>query len=232
MIDFHSHFLPEMDDGSASPEESAQMLRLSKQQGVDTIVATSHFYALEDNPAVYLGRRQEAFEKIAYEPNSMPTILLGAEVSYFNGISHSEDLQKLCIGESRLLLVEMPFRPWTAREVEDVCALNRQGVLPVMAHVERYMRRHQIPTYANKMLREGLYFQCNAEFFLQPLGSMRAIHMLRKGQIHFLGSDCHNMGHRISKMDQAAQVIRRRVGQGALDRLDAIAEELLCLEKK
>lgn len=231
MIDMHSHFLPGMDDGSASPEESARMLRLSKEQGVDTIVATSHFYAHRDNPAEYLQRREEALEKLEYDPATMPEIILGAEVSYFNGMSRSEDLHKLCFGTSRLLLVEMPFRPWTSTEVADVCALLRQGILPVLAHVERYPKKGQFPTYAAMMLQDGVCVQCNAEFFLQPFSGMRAVSMLRKGQIHFIGSDCHNMAHRISKIDQAAQVIRRRLGQEALDRLDAIARELLSLER-
>lgn len=231
MIDLHSHFLPGMDDGSASPAESARMLRLSKQQGVETIVATSHFYAHRDNPTEYLMRRQAAFDKLEYDPATMPQIILGAEVSYFNGMSQSEELHKFCIGTSPLLLIEMPFRPWTSAEVADVCALLRQGILPVLAHVERYPKKGQFPTYMDMMLQDGLCVQCNAEFFLQPLGSMRAVRMLKKGQIHFLGSDSHNMETRVSKMDQAAQVIRRKLGQEALDRLDAIAEELLSLGK-
>lgn len=206
------------------------MLRLSKQQGVDTIVAASHFYTLQDNPEAFLRRRQEAFEKIDYDPAAMPRILLGAEVTYFGGMSHSEDLHKLCIGASRLLLVEMPMRPWSAREVEDLCGLCPQGFLPVLAHVERYMKRGQIPTHSDKLLAEGVCFQCNADFFLGGLRARPAIRMLKNGQIHFLGSDAHNMGGRISKMDQAAQVIRTKLGQEALDRLDRIAEELLTEE--
>ena len=111
MIDLHSHFLPGMDDGSATPEESARMLRLSRQQGVDTIVAASHFYALQDNPDGYLRRRQEALAKIDYDPATMPAVRLGAEVSYFGGMSHSEEVRKLCIEGTKLLLIEMPLRP-------------------------------------------------------------------------------------------------------------------------
>lgn len=227
MIDLHSHFLPGMDDGSASPEESARMLRLSKQQGVDTVVAASHFYALQDNPDAFLRRRQEAFQKIDYDPVTMPKVLLGAEVTYFGGMSHSEDLHKLRIGSTPLLLVEMPLRPWTVREVEDLCELCRQGFLPVLAHVERYLKKGQIPTYEEKLLAEGLLFQCNAEAFLGGMKSWKAFRKMKAGRIHFLGSDAHNMERRISQMDQAAQAIRAKLGQDALDRLDRIAEELL-----
>ena len=56
MIDFHSHILPGMDDGSSSPEESLAMLEVSAEQGVDEIFATSHFYPDEEDPASFLAR--------------------------------------------------------------------------------------------------------------------------------------------------------------------------------
>ena len=54
MIDFHTHILPEMDDGSESVEESIQMLELSAGQGVKWMVATPHFYADREDPKTFL----------------------------------------------------------------------------------------------------------------------------------------------------------------------------------
>ena len=48
VIDFHSHILPGIDDGSRNVEKSLGMLQISASQGVDIIAATSHFYATED----------------------------------------------------------------------------------------------------------------------------------------------------------------------------------------
>ena len=62
MIDFHSHILPAIDDGSQSVEESLEMLRALKAQGVDTVIATSHFYATHRSPESYLQRRKAAFD--------------------------------------------------------------------------------------------------------------------------------------------------------------------------
>ena len=45
VIDFHSHVLPRIDDGSHSSEESLGMLQISASQGIDVMAATSHFYA-------------------------------------------------------------------------------------------------------------------------------------------------------------------------------------------
>ena len=60
MIDFHSHILPGIDDGSPDVETSLRMVESMQRQGIDTICATSHFYATQRSPQRFLFRRQEA----------------------------------------------------------------------------------------------------------------------------------------------------------------------------
>ena len=45
MIDWHSHILPGIDDGSGSIEESLALLKMQREQGADTVIATPHFFA-------------------------------------------------------------------------------------------------------------------------------------------------------------------------------------------
>ena len=85
MIDFHSHFLPDMDDGSDSIETSLAMLHESWRQGVRLMFATPHFYAEEDDPENFLARRSEAYARVreaieARQDSEIPDILLGAEI--------------------------------------------------------------------------------------------------------------------------------------------------------
>ena len=64
MIDFHSHILPGVDDGSASVEESLELLRMLASQGVDTVVATPHFIPTERRSGIFLTdgtRRTKSF---------------------------------------------------------------------------------------------------------------------------------------------------------------------------
>ena len=65
MTDFHAHLLPEIDDGSDSVTTSMGMLQLWREQGIERICCTPHFYASSDRPARFLARRQEAYEKLA-----------------------------------------------------------------------------------------------------------------------------------------------------------------------
>ena len=57
VIDFHSHILPGIDDGSASVEQSIAMLRMEAEQGIDHVVATPHFYPQYDTPEHFLRKR-------------------------------------------------------------------------------------------------------------------------------------------------------------------------------
>lgn len=232
MIDLHSHILPKMDDGSSDVQETMRMLRESARQGVEVMAATPHFYAHRENPGQFLRRREESFKQIACEDSGMPVILLGAEVAYFNGMSGCEALRDMRIGQSDLLLVEMPFANWTGRMVDEVCSLREHlGVIPVLAHVNRYPDKSLFPRYQEQFRRSGVLFQCNAEAFVSFLGSKKAADMLKKQGIHFLGSDCHNMNSRPPKLGDAAQKISSRLGGQVLDELDMFAARMLGLSK-
>lgn len=223
MIDLHSHVLPKMDDGSSGVQESAKMLRESYRQGVDLMAATPHFYGHKEDPERFLRRRQEAIEWLrqVYDGDSMPQLLFGAEVAYFRGMSHCEELRELRIGDSKLLLVEMPFSGWTGRVIDDVCSIKtRLGLTPVLAHVERYPAKGDFVKYSEALLEAGIFFQCNAEFFQSGLAGMKAIGMMKRNQIHFLGTDCHNMTKRPPNLGAAAERIRKRLGEAVLDELN------------
>ena len=64
LIDFHSHILPGIDDGSRSTAQSLDMMKLELDQGIGRIVATPHFYADRISVDKFLSRRQQAYEKV------------------------------------------------------------------------------------------------------------------------------------------------------------------------
>ncbi len=133
MIDFHSHILPSVDDGSSSVEESIEMLRMSYCGGIREMVATPHFYAQKEAPERFLERREKAWERLApVLPEDTPKIYLGAEVCYYAGISNTDSLPQLCMEQSRLLLLEMPFQRWTERMMAEVVDVAQDRGLTVL----------------------------------------------------------------------------------------------------
>ena len=170
MVDFHSHILPEMDDGADSVETSLAMLRESFRQDVDLICATPHFYADEEDPKSFLRRRSEAYSRLKAamgDGEGFPRILLGAEVLYFPGISVAEEMRQLCLAGTFLLLVEPPMLPWTEAMLDEIeSCVDSLRCVPVIAHIDRYMRLLNDPSLLDRVSERKMLIQANAAFFL------------------------------------------------------------------
>lgn len=232
IADLHSHILPGIDDGSASVEESAALLKLLREQNISQVVATPHFYPTQDRPDRFLARRQRALEQLQAHLGAglrdYPRITLGAEVYYYPGMSDSEVLRKLTIGDGDCILVEMPMGPWTEAMYRDLVQIReRQGLTPVIAHVDRYispLRTFGIPAQLEQL---PVLVQANASFFLRRGTRNMALRMLKKGQIHLLGSDCHNLTHRPPQLGNAVEEIRSHLGEEALERVALLQKRVL-----
>lgn len=212
MVDFHSHILPGIDDGSESVEMSLRMLKESKQQGVDIIFATPHFYADENDPQTFLENRNKAYRalKTAIENSSCeyPEIMLGAEVLYFPGMSVAEELQGLTMGSTPCLLVEPPMMPWSDTMLDEIEQTGKNlKVIPVIAHIDRYMRLLDDDTLIDRVSGRKILIQVNASYFLHRDTYRSAVHNLVEDRFHFIGSDCHNLDTRAQNIGQAAECI-------------------------
>lgn len=223
VVDFHSHILPGIDDGSRSVEESVRMLQMEAAQGIRHVVATPHFYARHDNLDRFLQRREKAERSLraAMGPGSdLPAMSVGAEVHYFPGISESNAISALTVDGGTHILVEMPQSPWTEsmyRELERL--YTGQGLTPIIAHVERYFGRFRTYGIPKRLAELPVLVQANAEFFTNKKTAAMAIRMLEKEQIHLLGSDCHNTQIRKPNLADALDRITDRLGEAAIKRI-------------
>ena len=220
LIDFHSHILPGVDDGSASVEESIALLRMEAKQGIRHVVLTPHFHAGDETPESFLRRRAAAEEVLRREMTkhkNLPQVSLGAEVAYFRGISESEACRQLAITGGKCILIEMPPAPWPESAYTELERIRHNwGILPVIAHVDRYI--HPFRTYGipRRLAQLPVLVQANANFFLNRRTSAMAMRMLKADQIHLLGSDCHNLTVRKPNLEAAAEQIREKLGREAL----------------
>jgi len=225
-IDFHSHILPHMDDGSSSLDESMRMLYISLKQGVYCIALTPHFYAESwDSIEHFLDKRRRSLEMLKSALRTKyPLLLPGAEVKYFRGISDMDDISSLCIYRSDLLLVEMPFCKWTDYMIDDVLKLNgRKDIRIVLAHIERYIS-DQPQGVISELIRNGILIQSNAEFFLDSSRQKKALSLLRSGVINFIGSDSHDMRSRSPRLGECYDYIRSQIGE---DEMNSFISRLL-----
>ncbi len=228
MIDWHSHILPGMDDGSKSVEQSAELLGMLSEQGIRTVVATPHYYANDESVRDFLERRSKALLKLESELcGSFPEILLGAEVRFYHGISRMQELKGLCVQGSRLLLLEMPESTWTEYTVRELTELSGvREIKVVLAHIERYLG-HQNAAIWERLRDSGIMMQANASFFNSIATRRKALSLLKNQKIHFIGSDCHNTVHRPPDIGRAYGIIQKKFSDEYVNQMSVYGYSML-----
>lgn len=226
MIDFHAHILPGVDDGSKSVNESVAMLSAMKEHGIKRVIATPHFYANDESTDSFVARRFAAYEKLMEANPSAPEIMLGAEVKYYEGISHLPDLKKLRIEGSRLLLLEMPFNRWTEYAVSEVVGIASRGkVTVVLAHIDRYLPFMRSGVL-ERLHESGVLFQVNSSFFKGFMSASKAVKLVKRNYVHFIGSDCHNLTDRAPDAWRALETIEKKLGTAFAEEYTDYVDEL------
>lgn len=228
IIDFHSHILPGIDDGSRDAAMTAQMLQSASAQGIRTIVATPHFYADSTTIERFLRHRQRALDEVQeIAARNQIRIVCGAETAFFSEMSRAENLELLCFNNTNLIMVEMPFRGWTARDLREIEMLLRRGLRPVIAHLERFYQFQTDKGMIPELLDMPVYIQINAGCLLHWNRRRQAIKLFKDGQAHLLGSDCHNISTRPENLAEGRAVLEKKLGRQALRRIDRLGKTLL-----
>jgi len=235
MTDLHTHILPGIDDGAKTVEESLQLLRIERSQGVDTVVLTPHFYRSRENPKRFLERRKEAvlalgrgiLELSEEERTALPNLFLGAEVAWWPTLAEWDELPELCLGKTKYLLLELPFTPWNGKMIDLLYELyGRTGITPVIAHLERYLKM-QSASYIDEILRLGFPVQISAEMLLRPLTRGRGLKLLKQGRAQVIASDCHSCEGRKPNLGPAMEILKRKLNAQQIETMLRNTDALL-----
>ena len=233
MIDFHTHILPDIDDGSRNVELSVQMLHEELKNGVDHVVFTPHFYANDDSIDNFLKRREKSRKQLMAKIErdgelSRMKYEIGAEVYYFGGIGNAADVRKLCISRTNILLLEMPFCQWTDTMYEDVAKLIRKQKLTiVLAHIERYIDFQKKKNVWNRIFELPVIAQMNVGPFLDWKRRRKVLKLADAQEMILLGSDAHNMDTRKPNLAAAHTWIQKKLGEDFLSKQEQLEHQLL-----
>ncbi len=233
LIDFHSHVLPGMDDGAKDLATSLMMLGEMQRQGIALVMATSHFYLIENSIAEFLDRRNTAYRHLMAGADAsgavIPPVRLGAEVHLTKGLSAEPDLAKLCLEGTRCLLLELPFASWPGWVVDAVGEIRSRGISPILAHVERQAGYPGNEDLIARLLAMDLAVQINAESILSREEQRFCLKLIKNGVTVVLGSDTHNLSSRPPRLKEAAGVIRKKLGDSYLQAIEQAGQRLLQL---
>ena len=188
MIDLHSHLLPGVDDGSPAIEASIPVLERFRGQGVEVVVCTPHLNASEAATAPY-ERHVEILESLVARAPAVPRLTLGWEIMLDEP---GADLRArhLGLGGSSAILVEFPRRSVPAQAGRELARLRDAGVVPVLAHPERYWgcSVDQVRSWR----ADGAVIQVDSVMLghRSPMGDL-ALDLLEEGLVDCIASDNH-----------------------------------------
>ena len=210
MIDIHCHILPNADDGADSMTEALAMARAAAESGVRKIIATPHcnLPAMEEKHYVSYELRDRFLGLcLAVRKAGIPIeILPGAEILCTPDLpALLRDKRLLPLAGSRYLLVEFFFD-------ESLDFLDRmlgmilgRGLIPVVAHPERYEAVQHAPGCVEAWLEAGCVLQMNKDSLLGELGhraEFTAHWLLRRNLIQLAASDAHHAFRRTPDLDE------------------------------
>lgn len=216
-IDIHTHILPGIDDGAKNGEMALRMLKVAKKSGTRHMIATPHYIH---------GNNRYGFNTIIEKCVALNKLALneGIDITIYPGceIFISPDLidlyeQKLIdtLNSSKYMLVEFPMNSIALYADEVLYKLQLHGVVPVIAHPERYREIQQRPELMENFTKRGILAQVNAGSITGTSGrevKKTVMKLLKMGLVHFVASDCHSDITRNPDLRKAATIVERKFG--------------------
>lgn len=202
MIDLHTHILWGMDDGAESPAEALHLCKTACKNGISALALTPHMTDLRqiDTFLEIRGQKLQALQN-EIQKNALPLrVYAGAEVFLDRRLFSADDISALTLHNSRYLLCEYslhPFDPDYAFLFAD--AVLDRGLVPIIAHPERYPTFRDYPSVISELYAHGARFQVNTASLTGLLGTEIeefAEMLLTDGYADFLATDAHNCQHR------------------------------------
>ena len=196
-VDLHSHFIPAIDDGSQSMEESLSLLKGMEALGYEKVITTPHIMIdVYRNTPQIIKEGLVSLRKAAKAEGIKLNIETAAEYYLDEGFYdhlHSDEVMSI---KGKYLLFETSYVSKPLQIEEMIFEISAAGYTPLMAHPERYR-------YVSDPLKEygrwkelGVLFQLDLNSLGGHYGKdakKKAEILSNNGMIDFLGSDVHHL---------------------------------------
>ena len=219
-IDIHSHILYGIDDGSKSLEESINIIKEHIKMGFTDIVVTPHYIEnskYETNNIDKENILNELKEELKKQ-NIKINLYLGNEVFVNNNLEELIKKQEIStINNSKYLLIEFPMNEKPNDINNIIYELKIKGIIPIIAHPERYDYVEKNPNLVLEWIEEGALLQSNYGSIIGVYGSgpQKTIKkLLKKDLIDFLAKDIHYPNNKIYlNMDKIRKKIKKIISE-------------------
>jgi protein-tyrosine phosphatase len=237
LIDLHAHYLPGIDDGPKTLEDSLEMARLAVADGISAVTVTPHH--LNGRYVTEASTIREELGKLcrALEEHGIPLLLYpGSEIHLTPELPAAlADGSAMTVADrGRAVLVEPPVNslPLGAEAILSECLV--QGITPIIAHPERCRPLQADHSPLRRWVEMGCLVQvtaqsCTGHFGRRPREAARA--MISEGLVHLLASDGHRPYGRIPCLSAGRAEVAAWAGETLATHLtETVPEALLAGE--
>ena len=197
-LDFHSHILPEIDDGAKDINESLMLAKALKDWGFDRVTCTPHITSKYPNTPQDIMPKFEHLKEELDKSGIGLDIRLSAEYRLvpetWPKVLENNWLMPI---EERFILMELPIshreEMGLINPVEEFRKIASMGLTPILPHPERYF--YLTEQELSDILDAGGKIQCNYGSYAGLYGEevrQRAVALQDKGMVSFYGTDLHN----------------------------------------
>lgn len=221
--DLHCHWVAGVDDGAASAAQGLAILRGLRKLGFRRVIATPHMRpGLFDNTRGGLERAYEAAEHGLRAEQGLPALGLSCE-HYLDDVVYDRIVNggALPYPGGRSILLELYDSEFSGRLEVTLAHVRRQGLIPVIAHPERYRALWGRPGQLERVLDVGAAALLDIAALAGHYGNRprrAAREFLELGLYTAACSDAHRAAD-LGPVSAGMQWVVERYGQGELQGL-------------
>ena len=237
MIDFHTHVLPNIDDGARNIDETFNLLVEAKQAGFEAIIATSRYmenYYETDTP------EKEVLINLIYQ--HLKKYNLGIKIYLGNEIYLSSNIIKLLeegkastINDTSYVLFELPINTEPENLYEMINEMRKCKLVPVLAHPEKYTFIQKEPELLYNLISEGVLMQVNYGSIVGESGKKAQLlveKMYENNMVHLLGTDVQRSSTIYNQIPEILEILENYIGEEKLEQLTTINPKLVLKNKR
>ncbi len=197
--DMHSHFIPGIDDGSRTIEESMMLIRRMHEMGFRKLITTPHIMSdhFKNTPEIIFPGLEEVKRALKNENIEME-MEAAAEYYVDDGFVRKLETENLLTFGNNYLLFEISYINYPENIREIIFNMQIKGYKPILAHPERYPfwfgKMHEY----EEMHDAGILLQININSiagYYGPEAKKTAEKMIDAKLVDLVGSDMHKVEH-------------------------------------
>jgi len=198
--DMHAHWLPGIDDGAQSIDDSLEIIKGLVGFGYEKLIATPHVmsdYYRNDPKTI---KKKLAEVKKAVKQARIPVKLEAAAEYYLDeGFMRTlENGDELMTFGDGYILFETSFMNPSAYLDQAIFEMSSRGLKPILAHPERYVYLHGKYEKLAQIAEKGALLQVNLNSltgYYSKACQKVATQLIDDGLVSFVGTDCHGERH-------------------------------------